>query len=113
MFAVERRFELGLEVILATLDLVDDGLLVTAGDRRLQIFEALVALAQKRAGFLRVAAQPADFGAKFLNDLLALVGAAAENLAEALIVDVLRRILIAGDAVDGGLDQRIERADLV
>jgi len=45
MLAVERGLELFLEIVLAALDLVDDGLLVAAGERRLEVKEALVGLA--------------------------------------------------------------------
>jgi len=98
--AVEGRLELVLEVIFAAFDLVDDRLLVAAGDRRLQILEALVSLAEKGAVVLGVAAEPAHFGAEALDHLLSLVGALAEYLAEALIVDVLGAVLVASDAVD-------------
>ena len=104
----ERGLELLLEIVLAALDLVDDRLLVAAGDRRLQVLEALVRLAEERAGLLGIAAQPANFGAQLLDDLLTLVGALAEDFAEALVVDVLGGVLIARDAVDGRRDQRVE-----
>ena len=63
--------------------------LVAAGDRRLEVLEALVGLAHERATVLRIAAEPADFGAELLDHPLPLVRALAEDLAEALIVDVL------------------------
>ena len=83
--AFERRFELLLEIILAALDFVDDRLLVAAGDRRLEVEEALVGLAEERAVVLRIAAEPADFGAQLLDRLAALAGALAEQLLEAAV----------------------------
>src|SRR4051794_5688702 len=109
--ALERRLPLRLEIILAALDLVDDRLLIAAGDRRFEILEPLVGLAEERSAVLGVAAQPPNLGAQLLHDLLALARPFAENLAEALVVDVLRAVLVAGDAVDRGRDQRVERAD--
>ena len=88
--ALQRRLPLLLEIILAALDLVDDRFFVAASDRGLEVLEALVRLAEERAAVLRIAAEPAHFRAKLLDDLLTLVGALAENLAETLVVDVLR-----------------------
>jgi hypothetical protein len=72
-----------------------------------------VGLAHEGAIVLGVAAEPADFLAQLFDDLLALVCALAENLAEALDLDVLGRIFVERDAVDGRVDQRVEGADLV
>src|SRR4051812_16945899 len=95
--AVERRLELVLEVILAAFDLVDDALLVAPGDRRLEVEEALVGLAHERAVVLGIAAEPADFGAKLLDDPLPLAGALSEQLLEAARLAVRGRVFIAGD----------------
>ena len=108
--AFERGLELLLQIVLAALDLVDDRLFVAAGDRGLEVEEALVGLAQERAAVLGLAAQPADFGAQLFDDALALVWRARGTISrKRLAVDVRGGVLIAGDAVDRGRDQRVER----
>jgi GTP cyclohydrolase I len=44
---VQRRLELPFEIVLASFDLVDDRLVVAAGDRRLEVFETLMGLPQE------------------------------------------------------------------
>ena len=70
-------------------------------------------LAHERAAVFRVAAQAANFGAKLLDDLLALGRRARGKSRGSAVIDVRGRVLIARDAVDRRRDQRVERADLV
>src|SRR5690348_11896033 len=109
--AVQRRLEFVLQVILAALDLVDDRFLVAPGDRRLEILEPLVRLAEEGAVVFGIAAEAPNFGAEALHDLLALVGALAEDLPEAVVVDVLSALLITRDAVDRRGNERVEGTD--
>ena len=55
MLVVERGLELLFEVILAAFDLVDDRLVIVAGDRRLEVEPCLVKAAEGRTrrGFAR------------------------------------------------------------
>src|SRR6476661_3980223 len=109
--ALQRGLPFFLEIILAALDLVDDRFLVAAGDRRLEVLEALVRLAQERTAVFGIAAEAANFGAQLLDDLLPVVRALAEDFAQPLIIDVLGTFLVTGDAVDRRRDQGVERAD--
>ena len=107
--ALERRFELLLEIILAALDFVDDRSLVATGDGGLEVEETLVGLAEERSVILRTAAEAGDFGAQLLDRFPAFVGALAKQLLEAAgALDVGGRVLVAGDAVDQRRGQRVE-----
>ena len=68
---------------------------------------------EQGAVILGIAAEAGDFAAELAGDLAALVGAGAEQLGKAAAVDRLGGFLIAVDAVDGGGDQAIQRADVV
>ena len=108
--ALQRGLPFLLEVILSALDFVDDRFLVAAGDRGLQVLEPLVCLAEERSAVLRVATESPDFLAKLLDNFLALARAPPKYFAEAFVVDVLRAILVARNAVDRGRDQGVQRA---
>ena len=70
-------------------------------------------LAHEGAAGFRLAAQPPHFGAEVLGDLLALVGAVAEDLLEASGFAVRRRVLIAVDAVDQRRNEAVEGRNFV
>ena len=62
--ALQRGLPLFFQIVLAALDLVDDRLLVAASDHRLQVLEALVRLAEERAGLFGIATQATNLFAK-------------------------------------------------
>lgn len=110
---LQRVLELGLDVIFAALDLVDDRLIVLAGDGGLENEERAVRTGEDRAVIRRIAAELRHFGLKRIGDLATLGRAAGEHGGKAAVVGILGGFGIAVDAVDGRRDQAVERADVM
>ena len=65
-------FELGLDMILATLDLGDHCGIVAGGDFGLEVEEGAMGTGQQGAVILGIAAETGDFTTQLFGDLLAL-----------------------------------------
>ena len=113
LVVLQRRLELGLDIVLAALDFVDHGLLIAAGDRRLQVEPATMRGAGRRAVGLRIATERADMRLQLGCDLAVLFRHFPEELLVGGVLAVLGCVGIALHAVERGGDKRVGDGDVV
>ena len=70
-------------------------------------------LPHERPVVFGIAAQPAHFSAKVLDNALPLAGALAEHLLEPARVAVGSGVFVAGNTVNHGRDERVQRRNFV
>ncbi len=112
LIVAQRRFELALDEVLATLDLVDHGGVVAAAhDRILQVDELVVRLAKQGLVVLRLAAEGPPLLLQLAGALHAPLCALGEQGLQLALAGVLCRLAIAVGAVQGGFDQAVQDLD--
>src|SRR5690606_6038874 len=94
--------------VLTTLTLIEDGLVILAGDQGFQINPATVQITAHAGAVLRVTAQTDHDGLQLLGSLGAAGGALGEQLLELGTLDVLGADAKAFFAVLAGLDQIVQ-----
>src|SRR5688500_191242 len=105
--------ELLLEIILAAFDLIDDRLVVAAGDRGLEVEPRLVEAAERRAVAIGLAPETPDFRLELARSAFALLGEVRKHPAELGRFDLLGRFAVAVDAVVQGRSEGLEGCEIV
>src|SRR6185369_17553316 len=102
-----------LDIVLAALDLGDDGLVVAGGEEFAQVHEGAVRGRDEAAVIFGVAAEPAHFGLQQRGRVCTILRKIAEKRFEARGLRIFSRIDKSLAAVERRLDQAVEHVNVM